>query len=138
MTMSYAEIFLLMNFPEITGSRWDYAVFGEIIEHIDDPVHFLKTFRQRFGGSVNRFIITVPNIYNKQHFTNMLKYREVINSDHRYWFTPVYYFKGSGISRIHSGKNNFFESEQSDPDATCNQKNQENCRNEDQISFLFI
>jgi hypothetical protein len=75
------------DFPEITAGKWDYAVFGEIIEHIDDPVHFLKTFRQRFGSSVNGFIITVPNIYNKQHFRNMLKYREVINSDHRYWFT---------------------------------------------------
>jgi hypothetical protein len=75
------------DFPEITAGRWDYAVFGEIIEHIDDPVHFLRTFRQRFGSSVNGFIITVPNIYNKQQFRNMLKYREVINSDHRYWFT---------------------------------------------------
>lgn len=75
------------DFPEITAGKWDYAIFGEIIEHIDDPVHFLKTFRQRFGGSVNGFIITVPNIYNKHHFRNMLKYREVINSDHRYWFT---------------------------------------------------
>ncbi len=75
------------DFPEITAGKWDYAVFGEIIEHIDDPVHFLRTFRQRFGSSVNGFIITVPNIYNKQQFRNMLKYREVINSDHRYWFT---------------------------------------------------
>jgi hypothetical protein len=79
---------LIDDFPEITDNKWDYAVFGEIIEHIDDPVHFLKTFRQRFGGSVNGFIVTVPNIYNKHHFSNMLKYREVINSDHRYWFTP--------------------------------------------------
>jgi hypothetical protein len=79
---------LIDDFPEITDNKWDYAVFGEIIEHIDDPVHFLKTFRQRFGGSVNGFIVTVPNIYNKHHFRNMLKYREVINSDHRYWFTP--------------------------------------------------
>jgi hypothetical protein len=76
------------DFPEIISSRWDYAVFGEIIEHIDDPVHFLKAFRQKFGGSVNRFIVTVPNIYNKHRFRNMMNYREVINSDHRYWFTP--------------------------------------------------
>lgn len=76
------------DFTEITSNSWDYAVFGEILEHIDDPVHFLKTFRQKFGGSVNGFIVTVPNIYNKHHFSNMMKYREVINSDHRYWFTP--------------------------------------------------
>lgn len=76
------------DFPDITADKWDYVVFGEIIEHLNDPVHFLKTFRQRFGGSVGRFIITVPNIFNRQLFRNMLKYREVINSDHRYWFTP--------------------------------------------------
>jgi hypothetical protein len=76
------------DFPEIIAGKWDYAVFGEIIEHIDDPVNFLKTFRLRFGGQVERFIVTVPNIYNNHHLSNMLKYREVINSDHRYWFTP--------------------------------------------------
>jgi hypothetical protein len=76
------------NFDELVKMEWDYAVFGEIVEHLDDPVHFLKTFKKKFGTSVSRFIITVPNIYNLRQFTNMLGYREVINSDHRFWFTP--------------------------------------------------
>jgi hypothetical protein len=73
---------------EIKESKWDYAVFGEIVEHLDDPVHFLKTFKAKFGENVSKFIITVPMIYNIRQFTNMMNYREVINSDHRFWFTP--------------------------------------------------
>jgi len=76
------------DFKTIRESNWDYAVFGEIIEHIDDPVNFLKVFKSKFGNNISNFIITVPSIYNKRQFTNMMKYLEVINSDHRYWFTP--------------------------------------------------
>jgi hypothetical protein len=72
----------------IKENKWDFAVFGEIIEHIDDPVNFLKVFKEKFGAHINSFVITVPNIYNKRQFKNMLNYTEVINSDHRYWFTP--------------------------------------------------
>ena len=63
-------------------------MFGEIIEHLDDPVSFLKVFKAKYGENVSRFIITVPSIYNKRQFINMKNYREVINSDHRFWFTP--------------------------------------------------
>lgn len=76
------------EFKSIKESRWDYAVFGEIVEHLDDPVNFLKVFKTKYGENVSKFIITVPSIYNKRQFTNMMNYREVINSDHRFWFTP--------------------------------------------------
>lgn len=72
----------------IKEDKWDYAVFGEIIEHLDDPVSFLKAFKLRYEDYVSRFIITVPNIYNKRQFLNMLDHKEIINSDHRFWFTP--------------------------------------------------
>jgi hypothetical protein len=73
---------------KIMLNKWDYAVFGEIIEHLDDPVNFLKVFKTKYGKNVSKFIITVPSIYNKRQFANMMNFREVINSDHRYWFTP--------------------------------------------------
>lgn len=76
------------DFDGIKQNNWDFVVFGEIMEHIDNPVNFLKVFKSRFGENVERFIITVPSIYNKRQFGNMLKYKEVINSDHRFWFTP--------------------------------------------------
>jgi hypothetical protein len=76
------------HFDEIKSDKWDYAVFGELIEHLDNPVNFLKSFKDKYGENVNRFIITVPGIYNRRQFRNMLNYKEVINSDHRFWFTP--------------------------------------------------
>jgi hypothetical protein len=76
------------NFDVIKTVKWDYAVFGELIEHLDNPVNFLKSFKERFGENISRFIITVPGIYNRRQFSNMLNYKEIINSDHRFWFTP--------------------------------------------------
>lgn len=84
----YSGNILSDEFEAISSGRWDYAVFGEIVEHLDDPVHFLKVFKSKYGEVVSKFIITVPTIYTIRQFTNMLNYREVINSDHRYWFTP--------------------------------------------------
>jgi hypothetical protein len=90
--LGYQNVFygniLTDEFRNITESKWDYAVFGEIVEHLDDPVHFLKVFKTKYGENVSRFVITVPTVYNKRQFTNMMNYREVINSDHRFWFTP--------------------------------------------------
>ena len=76
------------SFSEITENEWDFVVFGEIIEHLDNPVDFLQTFKKRFGNNVRKFIITVPNIYNKEQLGRVMEYKEVINSDHRFWFTP--------------------------------------------------
>jgi hypothetical protein len=76
------------DFKNITERNWDYVVLGEIVEHLDNPVNFLKVFKTKYGKNVSRFIITVPNIYNKRQFFNMKNYKEVINSDHRFWFTP--------------------------------------------------
>jgi len=76
------------SFETITDSQWDYVVFGEMIEHLDNPVDFLISFREKYHKNIKKFIITVPNIYCKRNLKNMLKYEEIINSDHRYWFTP--------------------------------------------------
>jgi hypothetical protein len=90
--LGYQNVFygniLTDDFRDITENNWDYAVFGEIVEHLDNPVHFLKVFKEKYGKNVSRFIITVPTVYNKRQFANMMNYREVINSDHRFWFTP--------------------------------------------------
>lgn len=91
-TLGYTNVFygdiLNDNFDNITSKNWDYVVLGEIIEHLDNPVNFLKVLKMKYGKAIGRFIITVPNIYNKRQFINMMNYREVINSDHRFWFTP--------------------------------------------------
>jgi hypothetical protein len=79
---------LIDTFDSINERNWDYVVFGEIVEHLDNPVNFLKIFKERYGEKVAKFIITVPSIYNIHQFKNMMNYLEIINSDHRFWFTP--------------------------------------------------
>ncbi|NSW94483.1 MAG: methyltransferase domain-containing protein, partial [Bacteroidales bacterium] len=76
------------DIPAIREDSWDYVVFGEMIEHLGNPVSFLSEFRIRYGMNVKNFIVSVPNILNINRYRNMLNYREVINSDHMFWFTP--------------------------------------------------
>ena len=74
--------------PErITELRWDYMVLGELLEHIDDPVSFLQALKSRYAAYVDKIIISVPHALRIDNFKLNLRGREVINSDHRYWFT---------------------------------------------------
>jgi hypothetical protein len=68
--------------------HFDYALLGEVVEHIDDPVSFLKKIRENLKDTVEKVIITVPYAFGlRQMFSGLFK-KERINSDHRYWFTP--------------------------------------------------
>lgn len=75
--------FLLNN--ELT---WDYLVLGEILEHVDNPIAFLKDIHKKSGGKIKQIIITVPNAFAYYNFKSVKKHVEVINTDHRFWFTP--------------------------------------------------
>jgi hypothetical protein len=83
----YGDI-LTDNFEVLNERKWDYVVFGEIVEHLDNPVLLLKGFKEKYGDKVDKFIISVPSIYNIHQYKNMMNYLEIINSDHRFWFTP--------------------------------------------------
>lgn len=72
----------------IEDTYWDYLVLGELLEHIDNPVSFLKTINDKYKNAISKIIITVPNAFCYQNFINTKKNLEQINSDHRYWFTP--------------------------------------------------
>lgn len=76
------------DIPGINDRQWDYVVLGEILEHVDNPVHFMDTLRRRPGLEKAKCIITVPNAFHYKNFKKALKQYEDINSDHRYWFTP--------------------------------------------------
>lgn len=73
---------------EIVTRKWDYIVAGEVLEHVDDPVMFLKSIREKYGTCTDRIIITVPNALCYTNFRFALRNVEMINSDHRFWFTP--------------------------------------------------
>lgn len=73
---------------EIQNDRIDYLLIPDVIEHIGDPVSFLKTIRNKFKNNVDKIIITTPNAFRLNNFINVLKNIEVVNTDHRFWFTP--------------------------------------------------
>jgi hypothetical protein len=74
--------------PEVTASRWDYMILGEVVEHVDNPVLFLESIVRKYGDVVDRVILTVPNAFHLDNLLNALKHVEKINTDHRFWFTP--------------------------------------------------
>ena len=84
----YSDI-LRDDIPQIQEiNNWDYLILGEILEHIDDPVNFLNTIRQKYSEKISQIVITVPNVLTFQSMKALKKNTESINSDHRYWFSP--------------------------------------------------
>lgn len=74
---------------EIMEDKWDYLLMGEILEHINNPVDFLKSIIKEYGNYIRSIIITVPNAFGLIHLSHVTNLgRESVNSDHRYWFTP--------------------------------------------------
>lgn len=71
----------------IINNRWDYMVLGDILEHIDNPHMFLRAIRTKYSNYIRKIVITVPNAFSYENLRGVLKHHEVINSDHRYWFT---------------------------------------------------
>ncbi len=72
----------------ITAERWDIMLLGEILEHVDNPVDFLKRLLEKYGSYVRAIIISVPNATCLMNFRMARLHKEYINSDHRFWFTP--------------------------------------------------
>jgi hypothetical protein len=67
---------------EAPGEAYDICLLADVIEHIGDPVAFLRSMRvQRF----ERLVVVTPNVFRLR---NSLPGDELINSDHRYWFSP--------------------------------------------------
>lgn len=73
---------------DIIKIRWDYVVLGEILEHVDNPVTFLSSLNKKLRINSDHLLITVPNAFELSNFLYSFRNTELINSDHRYWFTP--------------------------------------------------
>lgn len=72
----------------IAGTAWDYVLLGEMLEHVDEPVRFLRSLREARGLTFERIIITVPNALSLFGIRSGLKGVECVNSDHRCYFSP--------------------------------------------------
>lgn len=78
--------YLYTNMNDVIGLKFDFILLGETLEHVDNPVLFLKVIKKKFPGTP--LVLTVPNAFRIRNFTNALRGKEAINTDHRYWFTP--------------------------------------------------
>lgn len=76
------------QFPEVISKHWNYAILGELLEHIDNPVQYLSTIKDLYSSCIDKIVITVPNAWTQTTIKYALRSGEIINTDHRYWFTP--------------------------------------------------
>jgi 2-polyprenyl-3-methyl-5-hydroxy-6-metoxy-1,4-benzoquinol methylase len=90
MDISEPEVALLheLGFPEVytpanvPDDEYDICLLADVIEHVGDVVSFLKSMqRYRF----KTLVVATPNAFRLRNF---LSQGELINTDHRYWFTP--------------------------------------------------
>ncbi len=74
----------------LAGTEWDCIFLGEVIEHVPNPIQFLKAMVQNFAACGVRYrsvMLSTPNGLYNERFQHMQQV-ERINSDHRYLFTP--------------------------------------------------
>lgn len=73
---------------QIKNEVFDVVILGEVLEHIDNPVHFLNQINIKLSKQANELIVTVPNAFDSINLIEIRNGIEYINTDHRYWFTP--------------------------------------------------
>lgn len=75
---------------KVPKEEFDVVLMGEILEHVDNPVFFLKEIKKNMDeiGFEGIYVITVPNALSFIRDNKARRNIECINSDHRYWFTP--------------------------------------------------
>ena len=78
-TMGFPEVYLPDDLP---AADYDFCILADVLEHVGDPVSFLRSMRRyRF----DRLVVVTPNVFR---WRNCLAGGELINTDHRFWFSP--------------------------------------------------
>ena len=77
--LGFQDVFLPDSVPD---EGYDVCLLADVIEHVGDVVAFLRSMRRyRFG----QLVVVTPNLFRLRNF---LSSGEVVNTDHRYWFSP--------------------------------------------------
>jgi len=77
--LGFPEVYLPADTPR---DDYDLCLMADVIEHVGDVVSFLKSMKEhRF----RELAVVTPNAFRLR---NWLGGGEVVNTDHRYWFTP--------------------------------------------------
>lgn len=73
---------------DIDPASIQVVVVGEVLEHLPNVDLFLTGLRDLFSGAGTSFIFTVPNCQSFRFLLRSFFDREVVNSDHRCWYSP--------------------------------------------------
>lgn len=71
-----------------TGSKYDYVVAGELIEHLSNPGKMLDCVRDHLRPS-GKFIVTTPNPWYLFHGLSVWVGRAAWNEEHSAWFDKI-------------------------------------------------
>ncbi len=74
--------------PEIVSASWDVMVVGEVLEHLGNPADFLASLSKSYRDCCRRLLVSAPNALRLENGVFALVSREVVNSDHRCWYSP--------------------------------------------------
>ena len=71
-----------------TSNKYDVILMADVIEHVNDPVEFLK-FYSPFLDDNGVIIITTPNAHGVRNLTSILVRNDYsLNPEHTFWFCP--------------------------------------------------
>lgn len=81
--LGFPEVYLPDDVPDDpVADSFDVCLLADVIEHVGDVASFLQSMRRyRF----NEIVVATPNAFRLRNF---LSSGELINTDHRYWFSP--------------------------------------------------
>jgi hypothetical protein len=77
--LGFPEVYLPDDAPD---ESYDLCLLADVIEHVGDPVSFLRSMRRY---QFKQLVVITPNVFR---WRNSLPGGELINTDHRYWFSP--------------------------------------------------
>jgi len=69
------------------GEHFDVCVASEVVEHLQNPGHFLSAAHRLMVPGQTELIITVPNAFRIDTLLWMLRGVEYVHPDHNYWFS---------------------------------------------------
>jgi len=84
----YGDILLEKYDENILKKSYDVIIFGDVIEHLDNPGIALKNIK-RFMGKKTTLIVTAPNAWSIFRIFNHFKKKEAVHPEHMFWPSKV-------------------------------------------------
>lgn len=73
---------------KLSDRKYEIVVMADVIEHVNDPVEFLR-FYSSFLAADGKMIITTPNAHAVRNFTSILFSNNYsVNPQHTFWLCP--------------------------------------------------